>query len=292
MNPAAMKSDSGARLGAQLTEIVIGRINGDKLVVPTLPAAAQEATRRLREPEVTPRQLTEALERDPILALQALRLAGTGGMPETIEQAVSRMGVQRLRQPLADAAARTVAESRDKRITAQAKQLWEHSLGVALLARDLAALAQAEAPDSAFLAGLLHDVGKQILGGMLLEAERQIVISRNSPWLSADDWGRAIGDGHRRIGTALADKWGLPKAVARCIQDTTEYDPGDRTSPVNFVVFANALCKRAGLYMGAIDADDVGALEVIGRSMLSLQEDLVARLAGGIVERVRAQLGT
>jgi HD-like signal output (HDOD) protein len=213
-------------------------------------------------------------------------------MPETIEQAVSRMGVQRLRQPLAEAAARLCGESRDKRITAQARAVWEPALGVALLARDLAALAQAEAPDSAFLAGLLHDVGKAILAGFLLEAERQIVISRNSPWLSPEDWQRAVADGHRRIGVALAEKWGLPRPVARCIQDTTEYDPADRGSPVNFVVFANALCKRAGLYLGPVDADDVGALEVIGRSMLSLPEELVQRLSSGIVERVRAQLGT
>jgi putative nucleotidyltransferase with HDIG domain len=290
MNPAPAVRD-GARLGAQLTEIVLGRIAGDKLVVPSLPAAAHETTRRLRDPEVTPRQLTEALERDPILAMQAMRLAGSGGVPETIEQAVSRLGVQRLRQPLGEAAARLCGESRDKRITAQARAVWEHALGVALLARDLAALAQAEAPDSAFLAGLLHDIGKPILAGFLLEAERQIVVSRNSPWLSPEEWLRAIADGHRRIGVALAERWGLPKPVARCIQDTTEYDAADRGSPVNFVVFANALCKRAGLYLGPFDADDVGALEVIGRSMLSLPEELVQRLSSGIVDRVRAQLG-
>ena len=206
----------------------------------------------------------------------------------------TRIGPSRhLLRPIFDVnetAARQVTESRNKRIADSARAVWEHSLGVAILARDLAALAQAEAPDAAFLAGLLHDVGKPLIAGMLLEVERQMGSGRNALDMSAEDWQRAVADCHRPIGEALAAKWALPRSVARCIKDVTEYDAADRGSPVNFVVFANALAKRCGLYPGHFDAEEVGALELIGRSMLGLQDDVVARLAGGLAERVRGQL--
>jgi hypothetical protein len=44
------------------------------------------------------------------------------------------------------------------------------------------------------------------------------------------------------------------------------------------------------LYSGHFDAEEVGALELIGRSMLGLQDDVVARLVAGLAERVRGSL--
>jgi len=42
----------------------------------------------------------------------------------------------------------------------------------------------------------------------------------------------------------------------------------DGDTPVNFVVFASALAKRAGIYLGDADAEDGSAWIVIGRPML------------------------
>lgn len=279
------RSDGG-RLVQQISQIILARIAGDKLVLLSFGPAATRCTRLLRESENTPRQLSEAIERDPVLAVQLLRESGC----ESIEQATQRLGLVRLRTWLGELAARQTTESRNKGIADSARAVWEHSLGVAMLARDLAALAQAESPDAAFLAGLLHDIGKQVIAGILLEVERQIGHTRNAPQMTAADWQRAVAECHRPIGEALATKWNLPRPVARCIKDTTEYDAGDRGSPVNFVVFANALVKRAGLYPGPFDAEEVGALELIGSSMLGLQQELVTRLVTGIVDRVRSQL--
>ena len=281
-----VQSGDGGQLAKQLSQVVLSRIASDKLVLLSFGPAAARCLELLKNSEASAGQLGEAVERDPILVAQLLREAGVG----SIAEATQRLGMTRLRAWLGEAAARQVSESRNKRIADSARGVWEHSLGVAILARDLAALAQAEAPDAAFLAGLLHDVGKPLIAGMLLEVERQMGSGRNALDMSAEDWQRAVADCHRPIGEALAAKWALPRSVARCIKDVTEYDAADRGSPVNFVVFANALAKRCGLYPGHFDGEEVGALELIGRSMLGLQDDVVARLVGGLAERVRGQL--
>lgn len=283
---AQVQSSDGGQLAKQLSQVVLARIASDKLVLLCYGPAASRCVELLKSPDASPTQLGEAMERDPILVAQLLRESGAG----SIVEATQRLGMPRLRAWLGEVAARQVTESRNKRIADSARAMWEHSLGVAILARDLAALAQAEAPDAAFLAGLLHDVGKPIIAGMLLEVERQMGTGRNALDMSAEGWQRAVADCHRTIGEALAAKWGLPRAVARCIKDVTEFDAADRGSPVNFVVFANALAKRSGLSTGAFDVEEVGALELIGRSMLGLQDDIVARLVAGLAERVRGQL--
>ena len=199
--------DGAERLVQELSQIVLNRITSDKLLLPCQPAAAARCGRLLNENDTTPRQLTEALERDPVLAAQVLRIAAAGGpSPDSLEQAVSQVGVARLRVPLGDVLRRQLAESRSKKISESVTQVWQHALAVAILARDLAALAQADSPDAAFIAGLLHDIGKVAVAGMLLEAEKQLARSRNSGWLSPQAWSDAVQKCHRPIGVALAER--------------------------------------------------------------------------------------
>jgi HD-like signal output (HDOD) protein len=219
---AQLQNADGGQLAKQLSQVVLGRIAADKLVLLSYGPIAARCLELVRSSETSLTQLAAAIERDPILTVQLLREANVGSLAE----ATQRLGVARLRTWLGETA----------------------------------------------------------------EVERQMGSGRNSFEMSGEDWQRAVSDCHRPIGEALAAKWSLPRAVARCIKDVTEYDAADRGSPVNFVVFANALAKRSGLYPGSFDAEEVGALELIGRSMLGLQDDLVARLVAGLGERVKSQM--
>src|SRR6185503_16437383 len=93
----------------------------------------------------------------------------------SVLQAVTRFVVQKLRTFLIEASARKVFESRDARIAEASRGVWEHSLAVAIMARDVAAFANCGAPEFGYLGGLLHDVGKPIVAAMLLEAEKSIL---------------------------------------------------------------------------------------------------------------------
>ena len=162
---------------------------------------------------------------------------------------------------------------------------------MALLARDASAiLGNGLDSDSAYLSGLLHDVGKPIIGSFLLEAEKMLTAGRHAEWISSGDWMKTVGECHRPIGVALVEKWQMPKDIVNCVRDCTEYDPSNRLSISNVVRFVNALCKREGLYVGPVDAADVDALVMIGRSLLGLNEEVVARLCENLKDRVRAHI--
>ena len=279
-------------LADQMADIVMKRVEADRLVLPTLPVAADRSLQLLRDADVNLKTVARTLERDPMLSARVLRAANAaafGGSVSNLEQAVSRLGVQKLKVLLIDASARKVFESRDPRIAEAFRLLWEHSLAVALLARDVAALSGAGDPDVSYLAGLLHDIGKPVLGAMMLEAEKMVVGSRpGATWVNAEAWLAGVQKVHRQVGISLAEHWQLPEMVKRTIAESGEYDSTNRHSAVNAVCFANALAKSQGFYAGQCDVDDANALLMIGRSLLGIDEEPVLRLVATLKERIHS----
>src|SRR5919205_414936 len=166
---------SAEKLAHELEGILLKRIQTDQLVVPTIPAVVQKVQETLREGDATvAKRATEILERDPFLAARALHVAvgaKSGG---------------------SGAAA----------IASALRRVWEHSVAVATLARDVLALSGHADSEAAYLAGLLHDVGKPVVASILLEAERQTTELYNRPWITSEEWVSAITSTHRAVGIA------------------------------------------------------------------------------------------
>jgi len=78
--------------------------------------------------------------------------------------------------------------------------------------------------------------------------------------------------------------------VCRSIKDCDEYDNSDRLSIANAVRFANAVAKQQGIYVGNVDADDIEALVMIGRSLLGLEPEVVTRLTDGLKNKAKEQM--
>lgn len=274
-----------------LREIVLNRVEKDALVIPSLPEVAMRCLELLRDDEVDLRRVAKLVERDPVLATRLLRQAtsaavgGDGSI--SIQQAATRIGTRGVRTLIVDASAQQLFRSRDQRIASTARQLWEHSLAVALLSRDVAAILGGLDAEAAYLAGLVHDIGKPIAAAILLEVERASDKARFK--LDADAWLLVVHGVHRAIGVALAEKWRLPASVAQAIRDSSEYDSSDRHSLGNVVCFSNSIAKLQEIYPGTFDRPDAEALLMVGRSLLGLDDEVIARLSNGLRGRVSAE---
>jgi putative nucleotidyltransferase with HDIG domain len=281
--------EAEARVAGQLESIVLKRIASDRLVLPAMSTAAMAALNLLKDPNISNKHLSAALQRDPVLVLQLLKTANSaayGNLQVTsLDQALSRLGTKRVKALLVETCARKLFVSRDNRIEHAFAQIWEHSLAVGILARDLASL-NGKDGETAYVTGVLHDIGKPIVAGFLLEAER--TLGRES-WLDSEGWIGVVQRIHRPVGVAICEKWNLPADITAAVKECSDYDPGNRASTANFVRFANAIAKTHGLYVGKIDADDNEAILMIGRSLLGVDEDVVTRLTNGLKERVSGQ---
>jgi len=283
---------SAEKLANELKNILLKRIQSDQLVVPTIPAVVQKAQEVLREgDQAASKRASEVLEQDPFLAARALRVAwgskGAAGQKKaTLSDAINKLGPRGVKSLLVEATAQKVFVSRDAEIANALRRTWEHSVAVGTLARDVLALSGHSDSDAAYLAGLLHDIGKPVVASILLEAERQTTELYNRPWIPCADWVEVIDKTHRAVGQALAEKWQLPEAIVKCLQENLDYDNADRASLVNAVVFANALAKKTGVYVGSVDADDTDAIVMIGRSLIGVNDEILKTLTKGLKDRV------
>ncbi len=128
--------------------------------LPVFPRAAREVVRQVANPDVGPREMEAVASLDPVLAGRLIQTANSAYYSPrqpigTIFQAVSFIGTETARRVLLAAAIRGNFSS------PQAHQLWNHSLDVAQIAELVAMHSSVKIdPSQAFLAGLIHDIGR------------------------------------------------------------------------------------------------------------------------------------
>jgi putative nucleotidyltransferase with HDIG domain len=281
--PAKQTAANWVALRAKLSTMLLDKINSGKLVLPAMPATATKVLECL-EANAHQERAAGLLEKDPVLALEVLRIANSSSFAprarvDSISHAITMLGAQRLRTLLVTASARQVFVSRNRTIRDMTSALWQHSVAVAVTARDVAVRAGFPDKESPYLAGLMHDVGKPIVAIHLLDLERSVSRSVQDQWIDPTEWMSIIQDVHRPVGIAVAKHWNLSPEVCKAIEDCIEFDPVERNCASNAVRFANALAKREGVYPGSVDSEQVDTVIMIGRSMLSLDDDAVAALS-------------
>jgi putative nucleotidyltransferase with HDIG domain len=283
----------------KLTAIIDSRIQSDRLVVPTMPAIAIECLKVIKDPRQTFKSVGDVIAKDPVLSSRVLKLANSAAFPGltpaiTLEAAISRMGIEGLTVTLVQYSIHQAFTSRDERIRNSFRGIWEHSLGVALIAKDLASklIPSGPEPSAAYLAGLLHDVGKPVVASLLLEAEKQVSQGKKSAWIDESIWRKIVGESHRKVGVILARKWNLPAEVVGTIEDCKAYDRQHPKSIANVVRLANALAKRAGLYVGETTQTEIDRTVDSGQHIVGLGAETVTKITANIYARVATMLDT
>jgi putative nucleotidyltransferase with HDIG domain len=289
----AQERAQAVAVAAKMRDIISKRLASDSLKLPSLPEIAVRCLERAHDPDVSFATLGELIGRDPFIASRVVRMSNSplfGGLARitTIEGAVARLGIKTLVSLLQELAAEQVFASRDPTIRNAFRGIWEHCLGVAHLSRDLASMLRTVDADTAYLAGLFHDIGKPVVAALLLEAERGAGTQR-AAWLTGGVWRRVVDECHRDVGAIIAFRWYLPREVATAVAELDWYDlKHGRASVANVVRLANALCQREGLDVKAGNAEDLARVILQGRQVLRLTEEQLTVATRGLLERVQS----
>jgi serine/threonine-protein kinase len=278
-------------VAAKMREIISKRLASDSLRLPSLPEVAVKCLQRAHDPDTTFAELGDIIGRDPFIASRVVRVSNSplyGGLARitSIDGAVARMGIKTLVGLLQELAAEQVFISKDPTIRNAFRGIWEHCLGVANLSRDLARTLRTVEPNTAYLGGLFHDIGKPVVAALLLEAERG---AQAKAWVSGGVWRRVVDEIHRDVGAIIAVRWYLPREVATAVAELDWYDlRRGKQSAANVVRLANALCQRDGLDVKAGNPQEVGRVITQGRQVLGLSDEQLATATRGLVNRVQA----
>lgn len=282
---------------SELQQAVLRELERDSVVLPTLPTVVVKALKTLERADYDMGDLARSLETDPVVAARILRLANSAAFGAlqpavSIAQAASRLGASRLKSLLIEIGAQRVFSSQDPAINQACQQLWQHSLAVGFLAREFgtAVTGNELVAESGFLGGLLHDIGKPVVAGLLLDAERRLRGKAQRAWIVVNEWIEWIASVHRPVGIALAIRWEMPELVVNAIRNSNELDTSAPHAATNFIVLGNALAKREGLYLGSYDQEAISTLILEAQALVECSAALIDEASQNLRERVTERL--
>ena len=196
--------------------------------LPVLPQVVADLVASLADAGLSADQLAQKVSSDQALTAKTLRLAsssfyGLNRQVNSVADATRIVGLRTL-QTIAVASGfmgRFTAQAED---AAEFRRFWRHALSTAICARALAASVRADEA-GAFVAGLLHDIGRLALAnGFAADWERVRSYQRGNdvPCLQAE---RAVlGTDHAQLGAALIKHWGLSASLADVVAH--HHEPG------------------------------------------------------------------
>ncbi|MHC5087408.1 MAG: HDOD domain-containing protein, partial [Planctomycetota bacterium] len=192
----------------------------------TLPAVAGDLLGQLNDGQPDPLLLIERIESDPALTARVLALAHQEGIAfsgePTIPEAVSKLSPALLREAVISVKVFGVVgggEDADTKQLLRRKQMALHSLAVACCAGQIAErVLEPEQRQTAYLAGLLHDIGKCALDEVMPKSFAKMVSQAESSQSGLADIEQShLGLDHAVLGKRLSQKWFLPEAVTSAI---------------------------------------------------------------------------
>ncbi len=163
-------------------------------------------------------ELLAVLKAHPPLAANVLRAARVAGLPPppepTLRGSVLRLGFVHVRNLLVGASLLRSFDAFFAGAPYTREAFWRHSIAVGILAARLGRAAGDLSGSIAFLAGLLHDVGKLVLDRHCRAAwSAALRMSRDARLPLHEAERRMIGGNHAEIGAVLLESWKVPPEV-------------------------------------------------------------------------------
>ncbi|MDQ7051418.1 MAG: HDOD domain-containing protein [candidate division KSB1 bacterium] len=224
--------------------------------LPTLPQVVMHLLKLIDNPASSVNQVSKIISQDQSLATKVLKLVNSPfyGMSKriaTLSQATVILGFNTIKN-----LALTTAifdqlgncENPQEHCGFSREKFWQHSVACAVAAKTIAEHIRYEMPEEAFMAGLIHDIGKVVFDQFLHEEFMQALdfaYKHKVPLFEGEQ--HAIGAQHTDIGAWLGEKWNLPSHLIATIEfHHSLQNPEKYGEIVAIVHLANVLVRLEG----------------------------------------------
>ncbi|MCH7937293.1 MAG: HDOD domain-containing protein [Proteobacteria bacterium] len=189
---------------------------------------------------------------------------------DTVSRAVTLIGTREVR----DLALATYVMSLFRDIPADLvsmESFWRHSIACGITARSLAGLRHDDQPETYFVAGLLHDIGRLVIYLNIPDQGRESLLqARSSQQLLYVTEREVLGFDHASVGGALLRAWKLPVSLIEAamfhhepVKALREPMPAAMVHVADIIVHSMGLGSSGGVFVPPLTA---GAWERLGLS--------------------------
>ena len=251
--------------------------------LPAMPQILLKLLEHCQNDDAGMTDLAELIAKDPGIASKILTVANSSayhrsGLKVGLEQSLAAIGTDMVKTLVISESVFQIFNNFSHAQATDLRSFWKHSLSAAVTARDIATRMGYPHAEEAYLAGLLHDVGRLAL---LAAAPRDYAAS----FMAADDAGlcaveqRTLQMTHAEAGAWLIERWQLDSFLADSVLYHHESIErvGSAHPLIRIVMLAHLLSSRP-----AADAEVVRAGSVCGIDAAALAE-----ISERAVEQVR-----
>ena len=222
--------------------------------LPSLPELYMKFMDEIADPDSDMVRVGEIISKDVAMATKVLQLVNSAffGMTQhisSVSHAASILGLNTIKGLVIITQAFNALDALGNDFDMEG--LWEHSFKTAALAARIAALESDEKriQDHAYIAGLLHDVGKLVLATRLTDQYQRFQTIYNAGELSLTDAEcEVFGCSHAEVGAYLLNIWGFPNPVVEALafHHAPQKSVGDSFTALTAIYAAQVLLRHVG----------------------------------------------
>ena len=223
--------------------------------LPTIPEAAIAVMREVDNPEASAASVANHISRDQSLSAKVLRLSnssyyGLAGQVTDLRDAVVVLGMRSVRNLAVVAATYPWMAKPFTGYRLSPEDMWAHSVGVGVAGKMLAKKTKKACPESTFVAGLLHNIGKTALSIWLenkLESMMKLAQATDQTFDAVER--KILGYDHQEVGAYLGERWNLPETFVTAMR--YHHHPNDIADPVvDCIHIADYITMSMGFGLG------------------------------------------
>ncbi|WP_250657271.1 HDOD domain-containing protein [Alkalimarinus coralli] len=209
-----------AELADKIKNDLLGAIENDSLVLPTLPEVALKVREIAEDPDSSINQLVAVIGDDAALTTRIIRVCNSPLLRgareiENLNMAVGRLGMTYTSNLATGLAMEQMFQATSEMVDKRMREVWQKSTEIAGISHVLATHYTKLKPDQATLAGLVHQIGALPILKYVEDNDIQI----SSVMLD-----NIIDELHPLIGCKILEKWDFPEELKKVPEEYRNFD--------------------------------------------------------------------
>jgi HD-like signal output (HDOD) protein len=250
---------------------------------PRRPLLLPQLLRAIRNDDVSRRELSKIIARDPALAGNLLKLANSSfyrvsDRPvESIDRAVALLGTDGIRSLVATALVQPVFDLSKQAFARFPQVVWEHTYRAATAAEAHAAIVEDTDPFAAQLLGLTMGLGSLVVFRVALEQYARLAMRPDCAVIAA------LLERHTAsVARRIAVSWELSERISKALEDQASALPSEqRTSLGRSLYFGRLIGALAVLRLNERITDEAAKDSMLAAGVSAFQfESIWGRLTG------------
>ena len=224
--------------------------------LPPFPATHAQILELANSEESSSEDIAEQLQMDPSLLATIFKIVNSSAYGfqkkvDSLKLAVTLLGLEEIANLVMTAQVFKNLGNYDGGSGFDRAEFWKHSIGTAFITRAISKKLQTEV-ESAFLAGMLHDLGKVVLDRCFTDYYRPVVelAAKEELWIG-DSEHQLLGLTHADVGGQLATEWQFSEKYLYSIMHHHNPEATGRYQRLTSLVhLADHLCRKFGYGSG------------------------------------------